>query len=591
MRRIHRSVALTFVALLTLALPTAGLTDPADDCGAEPQDSAELRAQAATRLSWRDSRAANPESWIRFKLLGFNDFHGQLEGRSLAGRPVGGAAVLAAYLKAESTESANGALIIHAGDHVGATPPASALLQDEPSIRFLNLLANEHCRQDRPDHPLCNVVGTLGNHEFDEGVSELRRLLRGGNHASGPFLQDPYPGVRVPYVSANVVDAATGAPILPPYVIKRVRGEPVAVIGAVLKETPTIVTPAGVAGVRFLDEADAINRYIPELKRQNVRAIVVTIHQGARQNSYNGPTLPAVAAPPGATADIVRRLDDEVDVVISGHAHGFTNALLPNANGKQILLTQAFSAGTAYADIDLAIDPASRDVVEKSAAVITTWADAGPGLQPDPAVTQLVAGAVERVAPLVTRVIGTAATSITRAETPAGESALGNLIADAQRASVGADVAFMNPGGIRDDVAADQVTWGELFAVQPFGNDVIALTLTGAQVRQVLEQQWQQTPARILKTSGLRYTWDAARPVGTRVVEILDDDGALLDPAATYRVAANSFIAGGGDNFSVFTQGTERVVGPVDLEALVTYIRGLPQPFSAAVEGRIQRVN
>lgn len=234
---------------------------------------------------------------------------------------------------------------------------------------------------------------------------------------------------------------------------------------------------------------------------------------------------------------------------------------LSAARGKQILLTQAFSASTAYDDIDVAIDPASRDIVDKSAAVITTWADSGPGLRPDPVVAQLVGAAAQRVAPLVNRVVGAAANPITRAETPAGESALGNLIADAQRASVNAQLAFMNPGGIREDLAAGEVTWGELFAIQPFANDVVVMTLTGAQVRAVLEQQWQQTPARILKTSGLRYAWNASAAVGSRVVEI-NVNGAPIDPAAPYRVAANSFIAGGGDNFTVFTQGSDRVVGP-----------------------------
>jgi 5'-nucleotidase len=434
-------------------------------------------------------------------------------------------------------------------------------------------------------------VGTLGNHEFDEGVTELRRLLDGGNHANGPFLENPWRGARFPYVSANVVDAATGRPILPPYVIKKIDGMPVAFIGAVLRATPTIVTPSGVAGVKFLDEADAINGYIPELRRRNVHAIVVLIHQGGRQNTYEGPTTVMPGTVSGDIVEIVNRLHDDVDVVVSGHWHSFTNALLNNANGKPILVTQAFSSGTAYADIDLEISRASRDVVAKSASVVTTWADAGPGLTPDFAALQLTAAAETRVAPLVNQLIGVAAADITRTENAAGESALGNLIADAQRAAMGTDFAFMNPGGIRADIAAGDVTWGELFTVQPFGNSLVKMELTGQQIYDLLEQQWAgQSFARILKTSGLSYAWNAAAPVGSRIVSV-QRNGVALDKAATYSVTVNSFLADGGDNFLVLKAGTSRVGGPVDLDALITYVKAQAQPFSASIESRIQRQN
>ena len=535
---------------------------------------------------------AEPQYWVRFKILGINDFHGQLgAGRRVANRPVGSAPILAAYLRAEMAGAENAAILVHAGDHVGATPPNSALLQDEPSIQFLNLLANEHCSYQKRLRSKCNVVGTPGNHEFDEGKDEMLRLLAGGNHAAGPFLEDPYRGAKFPYISANVVDAASGEPILPPYAIKKVRGQRVAFIGAVLKETPTIVTPAGVAGLQFLDEADAINDNVAKLKRHGVRAIVVLIHQGTRQTSYEGPTQDSLPPLPGSIGDIVNRLDEEVDIVVSGHAHGFTNTLMANRNGKKILVTQAFSNGTAYADIDVALDPETHDIVEKSAAVITAWAD-DPNFPPAADVTQLVADADARVAPLVNRVIGTAAQAITRAENTAGESALGNLIADAQRAALNTDFAFMNPGGIRADLDAGELLWGELFTVQPFNNDLVRMDLTGAQIKTLLEQQWQgQAFARILKISGLGYTWNAAAPVGSRIVEIHKADGTVLDMNAAYSVTVNSFLAGGGDNFTVLTQGTQRVVGPVDLDALVNYIGGLTQPFDASIEGRIVRQN
>lgn len=266
-------------------------------CGHDDHDSREKREQASVRNYWRDSGAANPESWVRFKILGFNDFHGQLESQTLFGRPAGGAAVLASYLEEKTEQSEHGAFIVHAGDHVGASPPVSALLQDEPAITFMNTLANEYCkaddddeyekkgkhsnrqnrrhRSDGYDDPRCNIVGTLGNHEFDEGVGEMLRLIYGGNHQEGPFLDEDYDGAHFPYVSANVVYKDTDKPVLAPYVIRKIRGVPVAFIGAVLKETPSIVTPTGVAGVDFLDEAESINRYARELKR---KAVITTVY-------------------------------------------------------------------------------------------------------------------------------------------------------------------------------------------------------------------------------------------------------------------------------------------------------------------------
>lgn len=562
--------------------------------------SARLRAEEP--VGWRDERHAR-DPQVRIKLLGINDFHGQLSrGRLVGGRPVGSAAVLASYLKAATDNARDGAFIVHAGDQVGATPPASALLQDEPSISFLNLLANDHCRyvnlRRGPWHlsnlqPRCNVVGTLGNHEFDEGVSELLRLLDGGNHPKGPFLERKWRGARFPYVSSNVIDADSGEPIIAPFSIRTVKGVRIGFIGAVLEETPTIVTPSGVAGVSFLDEAEAINRYAALLADVlGVKTIVVTIHQGINQASYNGPTNPAITGLSGAIVNIVNQLCDDVDVVISGHSHGFTNALIPNQNGKPILVTQAFSASTAYGEIDLAISRRSHDVVEKSAVVFTTWADEGAGLTPDADVAALTAAAEATVEPLVARVVGVAASDLTRAENPAGESTLGNLIADAQRIRTGVQFAFMNPGGIRADLAAGEVTWGELFTIQPFSNDLVSMDLTGAQIRLLLEQQWINQPfPRIMKTSGLTYTWNAAAAVGSRIVEIRDGGANLLGDATVYRVTVNSFMASGGDNFRVLRDGTNRVVGPVDLDALVDYVTSLPQPFTSVIEGRILRQN
>ncbi len=589
----------------------------------EADDTIEMRQGAGQKLEWRspEFHKREKDSLLHVQLLGINDFHGQLSaGRLVANRPVGGAAVLAAYLHAAQQDSRDPDLsdrtfIVHAGDHVGATPPESALLQDEPSISFLNILANRYCRyedrreerdrrrgwddheakedrRDRRMHPKCNLVGTPGNHEFDEGKDELFRLLNGGNHPAGPFLESPYRGARYPSVSSNVVEEKTGKPILPPFVIKQVNGVRIAFIGAVLKETPTIVTPSGVAGLKFLDEVDSINRYVRWLQMtEGIHTFVVLIHQGGRQTTYEGPTQPGGLINGQDIVNIVTRLDDDVDVVVSGHTHSFTNALLKNQNGAEILVTQAFSSSTAYGDIDLMIDKHTRDVVAKSAAIVTTFADAGPGLTPDPHVTELVAQAQAKVAPLVNRVIGDAATELVRAENPAGESSLGNLIADAQRAALETDFAFMNPGGIRADLSAGSVTYGELFTIQPFGNSLVRMDLTGQQIYELLNQQWVNQPfPRILKTSGLTYTWDNNRPIGDRIVDVRRN-GTPIDRQATFSVTVNSFMAAGGDNFRVLLQGGNQVGGPLDLDALISHIQSLPQPFSAVIEGRIDRLN
>ena len=506
------------------------------------------------------SRAS--DDTVRLQILAVNDFHGALQSRTLGGRPIGGAAVLAAYWdrwEKEAQKQGITTLRVGVGDLVGASPPVSALLQDEPTIEALSRM-----------HLLFSAVG---NHEFDEGVAELKRLQDGGCHPeTGCF-----PGAGFQYLTANVVDAETGEPLFPPYGIVRVRGIPVAFIGATLKETPTIVTPTGVAGVRFLDEAEAINRYVAELKAQGIETIVVLLHQGGDGDRRGGPIS-------GDVVPIVEALDDEVDVVLSAHTHrGYWGTI----DGK--LVTQAYSSGTAFADVDLVLDRATGDVIAKEAAIVDTWADVAPGNEPDPRIARIVARAEEQVEPIINRVVGVAADDITRQTTPAGESELGNLIADAQRWAMGTDVAFMNPGGIRADLAAGEVTWGELYEIQPFNNDLVKMTLTGAQIERLLEQQWLNQPRpRILQVSGLTYRWDPSRPPGDRVDPAdVFINGQPLDLEARYTVTANSFIAAGGDNFTVFTEGQDRVVGPVDIDALVDYVQQLPQPFNAVIEGRI----
>jgi len=535
---------------------------------------------------------------LKVKILGFNDFHGQISaGKTVSGRPVGSAAVLTSYLKTAQAGIENQTLIVHAGDHVGASPASSALLQDEPSIQWLNMLANSSCSYSNKTNPACNVVGTLGNHEFDEGKTELLRLLNGGNFVSGPFLEDPYKGARYPMVSANVIDEVTGRPLLAPYIIKQVQGIPIAFVGAVLKATPTIVTPTGVAGLTFLDEADAANSYVPEIKAQGVHTIVLLIHQGGSQSSYTTATntsLTNSALNAPDLLNVVTRLDPEFDLVVSGHSHTFTNLFVTTNASKKVLVTQAFSASTAYGDIDLTINPVTKDVVTASAKIVTTFADAAPGNTPDPAAAALTSAAEARVAPLTSQIVGFASVSYTRDGGSTGEETLGDVIADSQNLAEGTQFAFMNPGGIRADLTEPaggaNITWNDLFTIQPFGNTLVSMHMTGAQIKAVLEQQWQGTSTKMLQISGFGYTWDNNGTQGNRIVEMHDGSGTPLDPNASYFITCNNFLATGGDGFTTFTGGTNQVGGPIDLDAMIAYTES-HNPLPLPMLGRIARLH
>jgi len=534
------------------------------------------------------ARGAEP---VRVQLLAWNDFHGNLATpKRIGARWAGSAPVFAAWLKDAAKGQESRTLFLHAGDLVGASPTESALLKDEPTVTFLSSLGNAACSWTNPQDARCNVVATLGNHEFDEGLDELRRLLHGGNHAEGPYLEERWRGARFTIACANVVDAATKKPIEAPWVIRRVAGVRIGVIGAVTSDVPHLVTPAFVASVRFRDEAEAINEAVAALRRRGVRAIVVVIHEGGKQEPYDGPTRDDAPPVEGVIVGLVGKLDPEVDVVVSGHVHAFTNAQLPTRDGGRALVTQAWSAGTAFADIDLAIDATTRDVSEASARIVTAWKDEGTGLTPDPEAQRLADAATARVAPRVSARITTASHAISRDPNELGESALGDLIADAQRIASGADMAFMNAGGIRASIEAGEVTWGDVFAVQPFGNTLVRMEMTGAQVLDLLEGQWAREGGIVLVPSGLRYAVDMSAPPRSRVRDVrLTSRDAPLDPNTTYSIAVNSFLASGGDGFGVFSSARNPQVGGPDLDAFLSHLRSLPSPISAAIDGRIRR--
>ncbi len=507
---------------------------------------------------------ARPDGTVDVQVLAINDLHGHLEPASGAageveGTAAGGVEYLATHVRARKATNPN-TVVVSAGDLIGASPLLSALFHDEPTIEAMNTLGLD--------------LGAVGNHEFDEGAAELRRMRGGGCHPTdGCADGDGFGGAKFGFLAANVIDRGTGETLFPPYAVRAFKGVKVAFVGMTLEATPTMVTPRGVGGLEFRDEADTVNALVPELQQQGVEAVVVLLHEGgATPGGIN--ECPGISGP---IVDIVGRMSDAVDVVVSGHTHQAYNCRL---DGK--LVTSASAFGRLVTAIELTVDRARRDVVSARAAnlIVTRDVDRAADLR------NLIARYAELAAPVANRVIGTITADLTRADNTAGESALGTLIADAQLSATagpgagGAVVAFINPGGIRADLtvapsgseAPGEVTYGEAFAVQPFGNHLVTLTLTGAQIDALLEQQWCGQPSsRVLQAShGLSYTWSASRPPCQDRVDAstLTIGGAPVDPASRYRVTVNSFLADGGDNFTVLAEGTDRLVGILDLDAL-----------------------
>lgn len=507
---------------------------------------------------------------IHVQLLGINDYHGQLDTwraiKDTNGNIVdysGGIEWLAGYLEqSEATNPAN-TLMLQAGDLVGASPPVSALLQDEPTIRFMNELGFD--------------VGTIGNHEFDEGVAEMKRLIDGGSNPKTEKYVEKYgafTGSTMDYVVANVVDEKTNEPILHPYTVKEVNGVKIGFIGVVTTETPNIVTPKGVEGVKFTDEVEAVNKYAQVLTDKGVKTIVVLAHDPGTSKT-DGTNAS------GKVVDMAKAIDPSVDVIYGAHDHKYLNT---NVNGK--ILVQSWSYGTAFSDIDLTIDPVTQDIVEKKAEVVDTLHSK---ITPDAHIKAELDSYQEDIKPITGQVVGETADTISNTANESGESALGNLIADGMKATTGTDFGFMNSGGIRNPLPKGTITWGDLFKVQPFGNDLVTMTITGVQVRTLLNQQFQAPPSynKIMAISGLRYTWSDKLPYGQKVLDIYLPNGSKIDPAGEYTITVNNFMADGGDGFTILKSGKNRVTDKVDLDAFVDYFKSLPQPVSAKIEGRI----
>ncbi len=515
------------------------------------------------------------------KLAAINDFHGNIElppggvpeidaaSKALTRTPAGGVARLATAIERLRAGNSNFAFV-SAGDLVGASPLLSGYFDDEPTIEAMNSLGLD--------------INGVGNHEFDRGSVELMRQQKGGCPKGGCKSGTAFAGAKFKFLSANVVLRDTGKTLFAPYEIREFSGIKVAFIGVTLKETPSVLTRAAAAGLEFRDEADTVNRLVPELRQAGVEAIVVLIHQGGFNRGgpndctdFRGPII-----------DIVKRFDRAVDVVISGHTH---QAYICRVEGR--LVTSAGSYGRVLTEIDLQIDRATRDVVAASAVNHVVRTD----VPENPLLAALAARQAQMLRTL-DRTVGRIVKSVLNIQNADGESPLGQIIADAHLEATrgaGADVAFMNPGGIRvpvDFKGEGAVTYSALYAVQPFNNHLVTMTLAGEQLLQLLEQQWSVSGLRILQVSkGFGYAWDPAQPAGARIARgSVMINGEPLRMDRDYRITVNSFLADGGDNLPILREGRDRTNGVSSLDALVAYFERRT-PVTPALERRLRRTS
>lgn len=579
-----------------------------------------------TPVSVTYKTAVPPGQTAHGNLLAFNDFHGAIDppsgsGGLINGTPAGGVEYLTTWVKqlrAEAEASGERSLTVAAGDLIGATPLVSAGFHDEPSIELLSNLGLD--------------VASVGNHEFDEGTTELLRMQNGGCHATdGCQDGDGFAGAEFKYLAANAVDKTTGKPILPAATVKMVQGVPVGFVGMTLQGTAGIVDPAGISTIEFKNEIETANKYAQDLKAAGVKALVLLIHEGGQQNATGMLDISGCAGFSGVIPSIVAGLDPAFGIVVSGHTHRYYTCSLPNSAGVNIVATSAGSNGQLVTDISFTMDKQTDEflAVEAHNVIVENGVRNADGSwqvengvpvrnQETRDATARVIADKYRVAikPIADRVVGKITSDINRTNLTNGESPLGDVIADAQlayAASAGAQIAFMNPGGIRDNLVAanspggepfGDVTYGEAFTVQPFNNTVVTKTMTGDQIRWALEQQFAgfegQSANRILQVSkGFTYTWTASAPLGSRISGMALN-GTPIDPAATYRVTMNGFLDGGGDftafnpdgtvkNPSRLAVGTDKFVHPgFDIDALTAYLA--TGPVAPGTADRITRL-
>jgi 5'-nucleotidase len=604
------------------------------------------------------SRADSRGPTMNIQVLSFNDFHGNLEppagssGRVVTDHAlvttngitkatdvtadVGGVEYLATHLRQARQGNPN-TVTVAAGDIVGASPLLSAAFHDEPTIEAMNKLGLE--------------ATAVGNHEFDEGYKELQRLQYGGCLPDGGGLNNQnscaagtFKGANFHILAANVKYAAkvtvdstnqkhpgkatnAGKTILPAYWVKNFNGAKVGFIGMTLKETPSIVTQAGVAGLEFTDEVKTANALVPVLRRQGVKAIVVLVHQGGTPavqkwvgpdgNTYGvnstykytcgeGGTL----ASDSAILPIAANLDPQIDLIISGHTHQPYVCNVPDPKGQQRLVTSASSFGRLFTETNLTFDRRTNDIVRASVKGSNMVVSRDVPKAADE--SALIATYKTLIAPIANKELGTITADITRTRSPAGESALGDLIADAQvndpsviSGGVKPVVAFMNPGGIRADLTYAKtdppetvdgiVRYEEAFTVQPFNNYLVSMDVTGADIWSLLQQQWSGSNAgsgtKFLQVSkGLSYTWTGTAPAQSVVAVTLDGVSVANDSSRQYRIVTNNFLSDGGDNFAAFKNGTGKYFGGLDIDGFAAYF-SLPtvSPYSPLPLDRITR--
>jgi 5'-nucleotidase len=548
-------------------------------------------------------QSAKPDKTIQAHVLAYNDFHGNIEpaGLNIYGQFAGGAAYLAKLIgDKQALYGKNKEATVFAGDNIGASPLANALFHEEPATIIANLMHVD--------------FASVGNHEFDKGWQELKRIQNGGCPQGGcngaPYLNpngnttNRYPGANFQYLSANVTKDDTGKTLFPAYGIKTFSGAgrnvKVGFIGEVLKDTPTIVTPTGVAGLTFGDEAAAANKAVADLKAKGVNVPILVVHQGGFQSgpaALNGCAGNLAGSP---IADIVAHLDPSIKIIISAHTHAEYRCTITTPDGVTRLVTSASSFGRILSDLTLNLDVKTGTLVSASAdniVVKNALNTPGPGVvrQADPSLSDpTVAGVVNQYvtasAPLSNRVIGKIQGDLTRDGSPQGESTLGDVIADSQLAATAgptvgaAQIAFMNPGGIRADLkvsdissggeAPGEVTYGEAFTVQPFGNSLVTKTMTGDMIRRLLQQQFAgcggQTVSKTIQVSStIKFEQSAAAADCASKIGQIWVNGTLVGPTDTFRVTMNNFLATGGDGFTVFNEGTDSLGGAQDIDALI----------------------
>lgn len=517
-----------------------------------------------------------PESApVTVQILAINDFHGNLEtppgetrftqdGTERRTR-LGGAAQLAATLAALRGENS---VTVAAGDLIGASPLISSLFLDEPSIKALSAMGLD--------------VASVGNHEFDRGTDELRRMLDGGCEVftlREPCAVEPFMGAQFAYLAANVIDGA-GTPFLPATQIREFGAARIGFIGMTLEGTANLVSAQATQGLRFLDEAETANRYAAELRAQGADTVVVLVHEGADVDPrYNLTGCPGLSGP---IVGIAAALDPAISLVVSGHTHQAYVCSVPNAAGGEVLLTSGGRFGGFVTDVALVVDPASDAVVSISGRNVPVDGSVGG----DAAVAAIVAIYAEAVGPVANRPVGPIATGGEQGE-DCGDRPAQDFVADAymHAASLAAldqpvDVGFVNSGGVRTNLAgADDgiLTFGELAAMAPFGNGTIVLEMTGAEIRNVLEQQFcGEGPAEIcdsvlIPSAGSHYAADPMQPALQRITSVTIN-GQPLDPARTYRVVTNSFLVGGGDGFAQFAAVPQIANVGFDIDALEAYV-------------------